>query len=324
MSAVACNEMTSFSTNQALKRTWKQICLLGCLCLPVHSYAEQSLCADDQDSEVCTPVNELQITVALGIGTTTNPLYQSENTPLYLVPDVAWYGENWYLDNTEIGYQWQNTDDFAMETFVSINGERGNFSRGFATNVFLPEASPGDSLTSDPLPSVPEVPALDEDSNESAQFATNIGVDDVADRDWAIDAGVRFHWYQKDSEWSLSIFQDISGVHKGQQAIVTYRHKYHLADWMISPAFSLTWKSANLLDYYYGIDVTDDVSENLFYDAKAGFFPSVRVSVRRKLNENWQWLIFGKYTHLDKGMTDSPLVEESERMTFFTGVTYRF
>lgn len=290
----------------------------------MYSHAEQSSCLTAQDSEACAPVNQLQITLAIGIGATTNPIYKSDNTPLYLVPDVAWYGENWYLDNTEVGYQWQNADKFAMETFISLNGERANFSRGYATNLFLPETSPGDSLTSDPLPSLPEVPALDEDSNETNQLVTNIGVGDVADRDWAVDAGLRFHWYQENSEWSLSLFQDISNVHKGQQAILTYRHKYHLSDWMISPAVSLTWKSADLLDYYYGIDANDGVSESLFYDAKAGFFPSVRVSVRRRMSENWHWLIFGKYTHLDKGMTDSPLVEESQRMTFFTGVTYRF
>ncbi|XOV79763.1 MAG: MipA/OmpV family protein [Aestuariibacter sp.] len=309
--------MSSIKVLPCMKPVYLSLLLLAmyCVFVPVAF-------AINCSSEACADVGELELSVAFGAGVRTNPLHTGDNLPLVVVPDIAWYDEHFYLDNTEIGYQWLSSNEFTFETFVSLNGERGHFSRGHASNFFITDGSPGASVIEDgegaePSPTQP--------GQESMGRQTSfLGIDDVAKRDWAIDAGMRLHWYWQENELSIAAYQDVSSVHQGQQLALSYKRSTSLGKWRISSALGITWKSQKLLNYYYGIDERDNVNARWFYKADSGFFPSVRLSVSRELSEHWRLFTYIKYTHLDDAMTESPLVEENETMTVFGGVTYRF
>lgn len=274
--------------------------------------------AQECSSEACAGVGEFEVSVALGAGVRTNPLHSGSHFPLIIVPDIAWYGEQFYLDNTEVGFQWYDTETVAFETFLNLNGERGYFSRGHASNFFLSSSAPDGSLIEDG-----ENSGSSDDVNEE-RGGRFLGIDDVGNRDWAIDAGARIHFYFDQTELQVSAYQDISNVHKGQQLNTTLIHTLNHQKWRVSGAIGLTWKSEKLLDYYYGIDARDNVDMEWFYQARSGLFPSLRLSVSRELNAQWRLFTYAKYTHLDKNMTDSPLVDENQTITLFGGVTYRF
>ncbi len=315
--------------DNSLKSSYLIVALALLYLLPSISYATQEECDDASDSKNCVAVDQFSLRLALGLGVRSNPLHNADDIPLVLVPDIAWYGENWYLDNSEAGYQWQQDSDFAFETFVSVNPERGLFSRGHASNLFLSDALPNEGVgveTPVTTPN-PDQPPDGTDSPNTPPIdasSTAIAFSDVASRDWALDAGIRFHWYGEQNEWRLAIFQDVTGVHKGQHVITSYRHNYSWHNWRLATTFALTWKSKKLVDYYYGLDARDGVEAQSFYQAEAGFYPSIRFSASRNISKQWDWLVFAKYTHLDAGMTDSPLVEEHRKVTLFTGVTYQF
>lgn len=275
--------------------------------------------AGECTSDNCASVGSVQLSVAIGGGVRTNPLHSGDNLPLILLPDIAWYGERFYLDNTEAGYQWLNTENMAFETFVSLNSERGNFSRGHASNFILAGTVPDGALTEDHTDMTPALP--DQENTGQPRF---LGTDDVAKRDWALDAGMRFHWYQGATEFSVALLQDITSVHRGQQAVMSLKQTWKKGKWRAAGALSVTWKSANLLDYYYGIDRRDDVDTSWFYEADSGLFPAVRLSISRELTTQWHLIGFVKYTHLDDAMTLSPLVQKDEQITMFGGITYRF
>ncbi|BDX08338.1 MipA/OmpV family protein [Planctobacterium marinum] len=270
----------------------------------------------------CLEKGQLEIAVGLGAGVRTNPLYQTDNTPLVVIPDIAWYGENWYLDNTEIGYQWIQQETFAAEGFVTLNGEYGYFRSSHFSNFVLDGSSISSGFESG---TAPGLAPNDEDDNQQDIFLNiQVSPENVAKRKLGIDAGIRLHWYQGDNEWTLSAAHDINDVYQGGSLSANYRRFMELGEWRVIANLRATWKSAALLDYYYGIDARDTFDATLHYTAGSAWFTQVGLSANRKITENWRWLLHISYNHLPSAMSDSPLVDKNYTITTFAGVTYRF
>ncbi|MCC2607856.1 MipA/OmpV family protein [Planctobacterium marinum] len=275
------------------------------------------------NASYCMAQGEWHLAVGLGLGVRTNPLYLSDNTPLVIIPDIAWYGENWYLDNTEVGYQWIQKPHFAMETYLTLNSAYGDFKRSHISNFILDGVNISNSVDSTTTPGLAPDNGM-ESINDRTSLVTQLSPADVADRDLAVDAGVRLHWYSEFSEWTLSAAHDISSVYQGAQLNAQYRRYWQTGDWKIIGKIGLTWKSADLLDYYYGINERDIEDVSLHYSAGSGWFPQIGVSANKKINAQWQWLLHASYNHLPSAMTDSPLVDKKYTITTFAGVTYKF
>lgn len=264
-----------------------------------------------EPADECIEEGNWQIGIALGLGVRTNPLVDGDDIPLVILPDIAWYGESAYFDNGELGYQWIDEDSLAFETFVSIDRERAFFSFWHPDNVLVPSFG----FASD----VSEAPSFENSAN-----TLRISIDDVATRKWAVNGGARVHFHTQNGEFTASWQTDISQVHKGHKFNLVYRHFVEWQNWQFGIAPRLSWKSDNLLNYYYGISARDNVESNQFYIAEAGFQPGISISARKKINQHWQWLIRLDYQKLNSGMSDSPLVERDNVSAIFVGAGYRF
>lgn len=264
-----------------------------------------------EPTEDCIEEGNWQIGIAIGLGVRTNPLVDGDNIPLVVLPDIAWYGESAYFDNGELGYQWINDDNLAVETFIALDRERAFFSFWHPDNVLVPSFG----FTSD----LPESTGLD-----NSVPGSRISIDEVANRKWAVNGGVRAHYHTSNGEFTLSWQGDVSQVHEGHKVNLAYRHNFQWQDWQFSVSPRLSWKSENLLSYYYGISARDYVESNQFYVAKAGFQPGISFSGRGKINQHWQWLIRLDYQKLNSGMRNSPLVEQNNVSAIFVGAGYRF
>lgn len=263
-----------------------------------------------EPEENCTSVNQWQLGVAFGVGVRTNPLVDGENIPLVILPDIAWYGESAYFDNGELGYQWIQDPQQAFSTFVHLDTERAFFSFWHPSNVFMPLRVEGNQDSGANVAELPDSPAL--------------SINAVASRDWAVNAGIRWHYYNQSGEWTLSAEQDISGVHQGGKLSLSYQHHMQWQDWKMSLKPALIWKSAQLINYYYGIDARDSVDEQFYYRATAGWQPSLTMSLQKPINEKWQWFFRASYQYLHPGMRHSPLVKQNNIQSAFFGLAYRF
>jgi outer membrane protein len=270
-----------------------------------HSYAAYS-CEPPQD---CLLPNSWQLGIAVGLGVRSNPLVDGDDVPLLLLPDIAWYGDAAYFDNGELGYQWIDSETQAFETFIHLDEERSFFTFWSPSNIFLPFN--GTALATP-------------DAGPAPQPPTQISVDDVASRKWALNAGFRWHYKQKTGEWQLSMEKDISDVHKGEKLHLSYQHNWQWQEWRMALKTTAIWKSEKLVDYYYGISARDNVSAQFFYNGEAGWQPKLSLHLQRPLNSSWLWLLNASYQKLHTGMTDSPLVREKDIQSVFSGLAYRF
>ncbi|MDN4502007.1 MipA/OmpV family protein [Alteromonadaceae bacterium BrNp21-10] len=264
------------------------------------------------DEAQCVSTNEWQLGIALGIGVKQNPLHDGDAIPLLILPDIAWYGEAAYFDNGELGYQFFNSDNMAIESFVSINDERAYFSFWHPANILFSQSQLSNSLAPDMGPEY-----IDGER-------TNISIKNISKRKWAMDAGIRWHYWQGQHQWQASMKQDISAVHDGSQLSVSYQHHWQGEQWFISIKPQLQWKSRQLLNYYYGLSGIDKVDKTFWYQVSSAWIPSITLTAMHPINDSWSWLINSSFTHLPSSMASSPIVDKNNIASAFIGVAYRF
>ena len=261
---------------------------------------------------VCIEEDNWSIGVAFGAGARTNPLVDGDAIPLIILPDVAWYGEHAYFDNGEFGYQWQPKQDLTTEVFLRANTERAYFAFWQPSNIFLPTNSATDGART-PSP-----------GNGEEDPPRYISINDIAQRDWSLDAGLRTNWFNDNDRWSFTFIHDALGVHNGFSATGRYQHNFNWQDWALTTHFSVTYKSSDLIDYYYGISQRDTNDETLWYGASSTLQFTGGILFNKPINQQWFWLGRIQFTTLGSGMTDSPLVSRRHVTNMFFGVGYRF
>lgn len=278
-------------------------------------------CSDD---ESCIEKSSWQLGIALGVGVRTNPLVDGDNIPLVILPDIAWYGEKAYFDNGELGYQWLNQPKFAFETFLTLDRESAFFRFLHPANILSPTEG-SSSVTS---PSFPETPDFsgptDSDKEDILNNQRSLSIDDIATRKWAVHGGLRGHYFSSVGEWQLALLQDISNVHNGQLLALQYSRRWLWRDFHMRLRLGTDWKSADLLDYYYGVSQKDTTLSEYYFNSKSGWQTYLSINVLKPINENWSWLAKMSYRRLPNSLTDSPLIEQNSISSVFLGVAYRF
>ena len=208
-----------------------------------------------------------------------------------------------------MGYSLAQNDQFAVSLVMRLNSEKGYFQRWFAGNVITMNTS-GSFLP-------PEV----EIGTEKSMSA--VSVEHVKKRPTAVDAGLQFNWFGEQWQSRLNLWQDVNSKYEGQNASLSWSRFWPLAGGQFDLSTSLYWKSAKLIDTYYGVG-EDELYYLERYQGRASWQPELRLGWQKALTSRWSVLTFYRYLHLDDAMTDSPLVEDDSVQTWFVGMSYRF
>jgi outer membrane protein len=264
-----------------------------------------------EDSIQCIEPEQWSIGLAIGAGAKSNPLVDGDAIPQVLLFDIAWYGENTYFDNGELGVRWLQEKNFGIESYLTLDRERAFFYFWDPANIFINTGV----VYSD---SGQETPPLESDSGEGI----DVSINDISARKWTVLAGSRFNYYQGSQKWTLSFETDATGVHNGQRIGLYYQKAWGNDNWRVLIKPSLTWKSDALIDYYYGLDEADVVAG--FYAGKGGFQPSISLFYAYNITPKWQFIFSSSYQSLHTGMTKSPLVKDKHVSSLFIGAGYRF
>jgi outer membrane protein len=262
-------------------------------------------CSED---ETCIEKSSWHLGIAFGLGIKTNPLVDGDDIPLVIMPDIAWYAEQAYFDNGELGYQWINQPKVAFETFLQLDRERAFFSFLHPANILFPIES---SVSDSPSQGI-------QDKQRS------LSIDEIASRKWAINGGIRAHYFFSKGEWQLTFQQDISNVHKGQQIRLEFSHRWLWHNFRLGFRVGTDWKSARLIDYYYGVSQRDTDFAEWYFNGKSGWQTYVTLNAQKPINEKWSWLANIGYRKLPNSLISSPLIEQSNIRNIFLGLAYRF
>jgi len=234
---------------------------------------------------------------AFGYGVRSNPLVQSDDIPIIVDFDIAWFGEHWFFDNGDLGVTFADNDALTGSLVARVNSDRVFFGN---TDTRFVEFD----LTGAPLASaVPFEPP---------------------DRDYAVELGIEL---LTDGNWGalqLSAFHDVSGTHGGFEIHADYSFGWRAQRLYIEPSLGASYKSGDLNNYYWGVTPEEAGVVAFPYEAGAGVNWHARFMLGYQLSRRWSLSLVAEYERLNDEAAASPIVEDQDVLGFFAGAGYRF
>ena len=276
-------------------------------CTLAEDYDEDTELECDRDVYLCEDYQAWQVRFAIGLGGRTNPLINSSDIPLLVMPQISYYGENFFVDNLNMGFTLIETDTLTLNVITDINYDRVFFSRTDPGNILF-QSLIADGIAVGNLP-----PDGQADSIAIAPSSLN--------RKISYLAGLGLIWLNDNHRLDIELFNDISNIHDGQEARLAYEYFYQNGDWTINPELELVWKSDEINTYYYGYTNDEYLID---YQADAGLNISLGLNVINKIDDHWFWLGKLSYMKLSDEISNSPLVEKDYSITTFIGLVYTF
>ena len=266
-----------------------QLALLLILFLAVPSLADET--AENAKE------SRWRLGAALGYGIRSNPLVQSDDIPIVVDLDIAWFGEHFFFDNGDLGLTFADNNALTASVVARINSDRVFF--GNTDTRFVEFDSTGAPLAA-PIRFKPP------------------------DRDYAIELGMEM---LTGGDWGavqLTAFHDISGTHDGYELYADYSFGWPQQRLYIEPSFGLSYKSAALNNYYWGVTPEEVGIVALPYEAGAGFNWHTRLMIGYHLDKRWAVSLVAEYERLNDEASASPIVESNGVLGWFAGMSYRF
>jgi len=248
--------------------------------------------------------------VALGFGERTNPLIQSEDIPVVVDLDIAWFGERWFFDNFDLGFELFDRPSFTTNLVARVNSDRAFF--GKTNTKYINFSYMGGGLVG---------PAVDPGTGELVEQPVRFK---PPKRDYAIEMGFEM---LTDGEWgmaALRAFHDVSGTHHGYELSADYGFRWVRGRWSVAPSVGVSYKSAELSDYYWGVH-EDEASFLLpAYEVDGGIGWEAGLRTSYYLTRSVRLAVSANYERLPHSVSMSPLVEDKEVLGYFAGFAWQF
>ncbi len=248
----------------------------------------------------CVTVGRWNLSVSLGAGVRTNPLHHGRDIPLVVIPQFSYYGRRFFLDNLDPGVSLYEGDSNTISLVASPGYDRVFFYRSDLQNLFVTG-----------FPS-----AIGHTPGGTGSFVQ--GVYEVQPRhpDVTYLAGPEWTFKYSGLTGQLDYLHEITGHHHGDE--IRAALGIPLGQWGGSWKMNvgLTWKSAAVVNYYYGYPG--------IYDAGSALNPFVKIGYSHPLSRRWRLDAFAHVERLGGGIADSPFVGQRYVKTGFVGATYIF
>lgn len=276
---------------------------------PLAAHAQSAAAGDDTNgaalpqassdgSEIAFPAeSRWRLGVALGYGLRTNPLIQSDDIPIIVDLDIAWFGEHFFFDNGDVGLTFTDNEYLTASLVGRVNSDRVFF--GKTDTRFVTVDLAGQALSAPTRLSVPD-----------RHFAAELGLELLADGRWGFVQMAAFH--------------DVSGTHEGFEIELDYGYGWRNQRFYVEPSFGVSFKSQELNNYYWGIAAHETGPVLPGYTAGSGVNVSARLQLGYQISRNWTLSFVGEVERLNDEAAASPIVEEQNVYGYFAGFSYRF
>lgn len=272
----------------------------------INAHSIESNC--QQSPKSCIEENTLSVGLSLGIGLRTNPLYESDNIPLIVLPQFSFYSGDFFVENLDIGYSLFQSSHTTVSAIATPSYDSVFFNRWDPGNVFV-ELSSSNGLQAAPPPTM------------ESDRQTLIAPDELSERKFSYLGGIEVSKEIDSGLFQFSFLSDITNIHSGSEIRFAYAHIFTES---FSTTFGFTWKDKDLTDYYYGIDSNEIVDDRGAYQANASLSPFVRASYKKELADGDSWRFSFEYQKLDSEISNSPIAVDDYVVTFFLGKTFKF
>ena len=249
---------------------------------------------------------------ALGYGQRTNPLIQSEDIPVLVDLDIAYFGDRWFFDNGDLGIELVDNDLMTTNLVARVNSDRAFFSKTNTRYVTYSLMAGGftapinNSATGQPITQTEALPL----KPPKRSYAIELGFETLFSGAWG--------------QASLHGFHDVSGAHDGFEIGANYSYRITHGRLTVSPSLGLTWKSDQLSDYYWGVHANEASLTLKPYEAKSGLGWEAGLRANYYLTKSIRAAVSANYERLQHSVAMSPLVEQDYVFGYFAGLAWQF
>lgn len=253
--------------------------------------------AEQSVPQVAAEQSRWRLGAALGYGLRSNPLVQSDDIPIIVDLDIAWFGEHFFFDNGDLGLTLADNSALTASLIGRFNSDRVFFGK---TDTRFVSAD----LAGQPLAVATEFTVPDRD------YAIELGLELLTDGSWG--------------QLQMTAFHDVSGTHDGYELYVNYGYGWRNQRWYVEPSVGLSYKSAALNDYYWGVRDSEVSVVLPPYQAEAGTNAHARLMMGYQISRSWTFSLVAEYERLNDDAAASPLVDERNVLGYFAGFGFRF
>jgi len=255
-------------------------------------------------SSDCVAIGKWSFSMALGVGVRTNPVVRGADIPLLVIPQFSYYGKRVFIENLDAGVTLVGGNTQTLSLIASPGYDRVFFYRSDLQNIFLgglPNTGAGGVGTGAPV-------------GRTAQAAQK-----------AFPSRPRQITYLAGPEWTFRLhhvtgqvdyLHEITGHNHGDEIRAALAVPVSESRNPLTVSLGLTWKSAAIVNYYYG-------APNV-YEGGAVVNPFVKLGYTRTLTRKWRLTALAQYELLGNSIADSPIVAQRHVATVFVGTTYGF
>jgi outer membrane protein len=218
----------------------------------------------------------------LGVVLSDSP-YAGEGQRLRAFPMIGWEGDRFYLRGLDLGWRMLRGPSLQLDAALSVR-----------------------------------LDGFDAADLGRAELAANaVDRDLLDDRRDGVDATLSLRWPARPLQFEAQIRHDISGASKGAELRLRAQRGLQAGDWRWSPYLQLSWLSADLAGYYYGIDRREVQRGLPGFRPGSVWQPEVGVALNRTFGSGWFLLGNLRYSHLPDALADSPLLEDDAEAGLF-------
>jgi MipA family protein len=117
---------------------------------------------------------------------------------------------------------------------------------------------------------------------------------------------------------------DVSKVSQGSELALSIHQSWPSGRWVLRPGAGLTWRSARLNDFYYGVRAAEATAARPAYRAGDGVDAWLGLFGTYAVTDNWRLLGGASVTQRAASVRKSPIVEADPQAALFVGAAYDF
>jgi MipA family protein len=263
--------------------------------------APQTDCPGDD----CVVVGKWNFSIAVGAGIRTNPVVGMQNLPIVLVPEFSYYGERFFIDNLDFGFTLVDAPANTLSLIASPDYDRAFFYKSDLQNIFVSLGSPDvTGRETSTLNSKTEVPG----TVSSAFPSEPRHITYLAGPEWT------FKYFGVTGQ--LDLLHEITAQDHGNEVRAALGVPLLPKPNALSLNLGVTWKSAAIVNYYYGAPGV--------YEGGSALDPFIKLSYVRPLSRKWRFNAMVQYERLGDAIGDSPIIAKECVITAFVGAIYTF
>jgi outer membrane protein len=287
----------------------RPLCLLATLLI---FFRATSVVAADEctgPSSDCIAVGRWNFSLALGAGIRTNPVVHGANIPLVVIPQFSYYGKRFFIENLDLGFTLAEGKSTALSLIASPGYDRVFFYRSDLQNIFVGGLPGNANFAGGPGSSVGKPGSSNNPPPAQTPFPSRPRhVTYLAGPEWT------FKYHRVSGQ--LDLLHEITGQNHGNEIRAALAVPLSESRNPLTASFGITWKSAAIVNYYYGAPH--------IYEGGSAVNPFFKLGYTRHLTGKWRLTVLAHYERLGEAIADSPIVSQRYVATVFAGTEYQF